>query len=29
VVEYVHRARRIHKIKGLKLCNNRLNLAGF
>lgn len=29
VVEYVHRARRIHKIKGLKLCNNRLNVAGF
>lgn len=29
VVEYVHRARRIHKIKGLKLCNNRLTVTGF
>ena len=29
VVEYVHRARRIHKIRGLKICNNRLTNAGF
>jgi aryl carrier-like protein len=29
LVEYVHRARRIHKIRGLKICNNRLTTAGF
>jgi len=29
VVEYVHRARRLHRIKGLKICNNRLTTAGF
>jgi hypothetical protein len=29
VVEYVHRARRIHKIRGLKLSSNHLNSQGF
>ena len=29
VVDYVHRARRIHKIRGLKICNNRLTTQGF
>lgn len=29
VVEYVHRARRIHKIRGLKICSNRLTTQGF
>ena len=28
-IEYVHRARRIHKIRGLKLCSNKLTTAGF
>ena len=29
LVEYVHRARRIHKIRGLKICNNHLTIQGF
>jgi hypothetical protein len=29
VVEFVQRARRIHKIRGLKLSSNHLNTQGF
>jgi hypothetical protein len=29
VVEYVHRARKAHRIRGLKLCGNHLTTAGF
>ena len=29
IVEYVYRAKKSHKIKGLKLCSNQMTTEGF